>query len=121
MSKSAASSLLVLGRFSINLIQSFILWYAFSISSYGLVCKPKWAIANCFKSNEKISTFLPLPLDENQWDKLYVIFATKNGMVRKNKLIDIAKSGKRELRERGKLAIKLKQHEQIIGIKLANK
>ena len=47
-----------------------------------------------FKSSEKISTFLPLPLDENQWDKYYVIFATKNGMVRKNKLIDVAKSGK---------------------------
>ncbi len=71
-----------------------------------------------FKSNEKISTFLPLPLDENQWDKLYVIFATKNGMVRKNKLIDVAKSGKRELRDSGKVSIKLDEKDELIGVKL---
>ena len=71
-----------------------------------------------FKSNEKISTILPLPLDENQWDKLYVIFATKNGMVRKNKLIDVAKSGKRELRDSGKVSIKLDEKDELIGVKL---
>ena len=71
-----------------------------------------------FKSNEKISTFLPLPLDENQWDKLYVIFTTKNGMVRKNKLIDVAKSGKRELRDSGKVSIKLDEKDELIGVKL---
>ena len=41
-------------------------------------------------------------------------------MVRKNKLIDVAKSGKRELRESGKLAIKLDPKDKLIGIKLAN-
>ena len=46
---------------------------------------------------------------------------SKNGMVRKNKLIDVARSGKRELRETGKLAIKLDSNDQLIGIKLANK
>ena len=71
-----------------------------------------------FKSIEKISTFLPLPLDENQWDNLYVIFATKNGMVRKNKLIDVAKSGKRELRDSGKVSIKLDEKDELIGVKL---
>ena len=71
-----------------------------------------------FKSSEKISTFLPLPLDENQWDKFFVIFATKNGMVRKNKLIDVAKSGKRELRDSGKLSIKLEEKDELIGVKL---
>ena len=56
---------------------------------------------------KKFTTFLPLPLEENSWSENLIIFATKNGMVRKNKLIDVAKSGKRELRETGKLAIKL--------------
>ena len=42
-------------------------------------------------------------------------------MVRKNKLIDVAKSGKRELRETGKLSIKLDPSDELIGIKLANK
>ena len=71
-----------------------------------------------FKNSEKISTFLPLPLDENQWEKFYVIFTTKNGMVRKNKLIDVAKSGKRELRDSGKVSIRLDEKDELIGVKL---
>ncbi len=74
-----------------------------------------------FKTSEKISTFLPLPLDENNWDNYFVIFATKKGMVRKNKLIDVAKSGKRELRDSGKLALKLESNDNLIGVKLCSK
>ena len=74
-----------------------------------------------FSKDEKIATFLPLPIEEETWNESLIIFATKNGMVRKNKLIDVAKSGKRELRESGKLAIKLDPSDQLIGIKLANK
>ena len=71
--------------------------------------------------DEKIATFLPLPIDEISWSDSLIIFATRKGMVRKNKLIDVARSGKRELRETGKLAIKLDSNDQLIGIKLANK
>ncbi|MDC1054424.1 DNA gyrase subunit A [Alphaproteobacteria bacterium] len=74
-----------------------------------------------FSKEEKIATFLPLPLEEETWHESLIIFATKNGMVRKNKLIDVAKSGKRELRETGKLSIKLDPSDELIGIKLANK
>ncbi len=74
-----------------------------------------------FKSDEKISTFLPMPLNENQWDNFYVIFVTKNGMVKKNKLIDIAKSGKRDLRDSGKLSIKLNPKDELISVKLCTK
>ena len=73
-----------------------------------------------FSKDEKIASFLPLPLDEDSWSERLIIFATKKGMIRKNKLIDVAKSGKRELRESGKLAIKLDSEDQLIGIKLAN-
>ena len=73
-----------------------------------------------FTKDEKIATFLPLPLEEDSWSENLIIFATKKGMVRKNKLIDVAKSGKRELRESGKIAIKLDPEDQLIGIKLAN-
>ncbi len=73
-----------------------------------------------FKNSEKISTFLPLPLDEKHWDNYFVIFATKKGMVRKNKLIDVAKSGKRELRDSGKLSIKLDKNDTLIGVKLCS-
>ena len=74
-----------------------------------------------FSKEEKIATFLPLPIEEETWQNTLIIFATKKGMARKNKLIDVAKSGKRELRESGKLAIKLDPSDQLIGIKLANK
>ncbi len=73
-----------------------------------------------FKSLEKISTFLPLPLDEKQWEDYFVIFVTKKGMIRKNKLIDVAKSGKRELRDSGKLAIKLDSNDALISVKLCS-
>ena len=73
-----------------------------------------------FAQDEKIATFLPLPLNEAELRSNLVIFVTKNGMIRKNKLIDIAKSGKRELRETGKLSIKLKPKDELISVKIAN-
>ena len=36
----------------------------------------------------------------------------------KNKLIDVAKSGKRELRDSGKVSIKLDEKDELIGVKL---
>ena len=73
-----------------------------------------------FKNDEKISTFLPLQIEENNWENYFVIFITKNGMVRKNKLIDVAKSGTRELRESGKLSIKLAANDELVSVKLAS-
>ena len=73
-----------------------------------------------FDEGEKIATFLPLPINEIHWNDNLVVFATKNGMIRKNKLIDVAKSGKRELREAGKLSIKLKNKDELISVKIAN-
>ena len=73
-----------------------------------------------FSEDEKIATFLPLPIDEESWIENLIIFTTKKGMVKKNKLIDVAKSGKRELRETGKLSIKLDKLDELIGVKLAN-
>ena len=72
-----------------------------------------------FNDGEKIATFLVLPSLESQWSDLFIIFATKNGMVKKNNLIDVAKSGKRELRETGKLCIKLDNKDELISVKIA--
>ena len=72
-----------------------------------------------FSSKEKIATILPIPFNESEWTGICLIFSTKNGMVRKNKLIDVAKSGKRELRETGKLSIKLSGKDVLIGVNLA--
>ena len=73
-----------------------------------------------FNDDEKIATFLVLPTDENNWKNNLIVFATQNGMVRKNNLIDVAKSGKRDLRETGKLCIKLTNQDQLISVKIAN-
>ena len=73
-----------------------------------------------FSKDEKIATFLPLPVNESLWSENLIVFSTKKGMIKKNKLIDVAKSGKRELRETGKLSIKLDNQDELIGVKFAN-
>ena len=73
-----------------------------------------------FVEGEKIATFLPLPTDENKWSGLLAVFITQEGMVRKNNLLDVAKSGKRELRETGKLSIKLKDKDELVSVKIAS-
>ena len=73
-----------------------------------------------FAAGEKIATFLPLPINEKDWSNYVIVFATKKGMVRKNNLIDVAKSGKRDLRETGKLSIKLSDKDELISVKIAS-
>ena len=73
-----------------------------------------------FVEGEKIATFLPLPISEQDWSNYIIVFVTKQGMIRKNKLIDVAKSGKRDLRETGKLSIKLKDKDKLISVKIAS-
>jgi len=72
-----------------------------------------------FSEGEKIATFLPLPVNEKDWKNYFVVFATQQGMIRKNKLIDVAKSGKRELRGTGKLSIRLINNDKLISVKIA--
>ncbi|SVE43264.1 uncharacterized protein METZ01_LOCUS496118, partial [marine metagenome] len=73
-----------------------------------------------FIEGEKIATFLPLPINELDWINYIIVFATKKGMIRKNNLIDVAKSGKRDLRETGKLSIKLNDNDKLISVKIAS-
>ncbi len=73
-----------------------------------------------FIEGEKIATFLPLPLDEKIWSNSIIVFVTKQGMIRKNNLLDVAKSGKRDLRETGKLSIKLNNKDELINVKIAS-
>ena len=51
---------------------------------------------------ERITTMLPLPEDEAEWEKLNVVFATKSGDVRRNELSDFA-----NINRNGKIAMKL--------------
>ena len=61
--------------------------------------------------DERITTILPLPEDEASWDKLDVMFSTKSGYVRRNKLSDFV-----EINRNGKIAMKLDEGDQIVGV-----
>jgi DNA gyrase subunit A len=62
---------------------------------------------------EKITTILPLPEDESQWEKLNVVFATKSGNVRRNELSDFA-----SINRNGKIAMKLEEGDGIVGVQV---
>jgi DNA gyrase subunit A len=65
------------------------------------------------KSHHSISSIMPLPENEGEWKKLYVIFATANGKIRKNSLEDFA-----NIQSTGKIAMKLDETDKIIGVKI---
>lgn len=61
--------------------------------------------------NEWITTIMPLPEDEATWDKLFVMFATVHGKVRRNNLSDFV-----DVRSNGKIAMKLEEGDAIVGV-----
>jgi DNA gyrase subunit A len=65
--------------------------------------------------DETITTILPLPEDEATWAKLDVMFATNGGTVRRNKLSDFI-----EVRQNGKIAMKLDPGDRIVGVAVAS-
>jgi DNA gyrase subunit A len=65
--------------------------------------------------DETITTILPLPEDEKSWAKLDVMFATNYGSVRRNKLSDFI-----EVRQNGKIAMKLDPGDRIVGVEVCN-
>jgi DNA gyrase subunit A len=62
---------------------------------------------------ETITSILPLPEDEASWDRLDVMFATRSGGVRRNKLSDFV-----QVNRGGKIAMKLDEGDSIIGVGL---
>ena len=65
------------------------------------------------EQGETISTIMPLPEDESEWEKLYVMFATSKGTVRRNKLSDFL-----NIRQNGKIAMKFDEEgDELIAVK----
>jgi len=60
---------------------------------------------------ETITSILTLPEDEATWDGLDVMFATRSGSVRRNKLSDFV-----DVRRNGKIAMKLDEGDGIVGV-----
>ena len=64
---------------------------------------------------ESITSILPLPEDESTWDQYDVMFATRSGGVRRNKLSDFI-----GIKRNGKIAMKLDEGDAIIGVGVCN-
>ncbi len=62
---------------------------------------------------ETITSILPLPEDEATWDRYDVMFSTKSGTARRNKLSDFV-----NVNRAGKIAMKLDEGDAIIGVGL---
>ncbi|MBS0410374.1 MAG: DNA gyrase subunit A, partial [Proteobacteria bacterium] len=73
------------------------------------------AFINLFpiEPGETMTSILTLPEDEATWDRLDVMFATRSGSVRRNKLSDFV-----QVNRNGKIAMKLDEGDSIIGVAL---
>ncbi len=63
------------------------------------------------EQGERITTIMPLPVDEAVWSEWDVMFATRAGNVRRNKLSDFT-----GIRQNGKIAMKLAEGDQLAGV-----
>jgi DNA gyrase subunit A len=67
---------------------------------------------------ERVTSILPLPEDEDAWDRLQIMFATRSGAVRRNKLSDFQR-----VNRNGKIAMKLEEEwrsgqDAIVGVQI---
>jgi len=74
-----------------------------------------WVNLLPIEPGESITSILPLPEDEATWDQFDVMFATKSGGVRRNKLSDFI-----GIKRNGKIAMKLDDGDAIIGVGVCN-
>ena len=65
------------------------------------------------KSHQSISSIMPLPENEEEWKKLFVVFVTAKGKIRKNSLEDFS-----NIQSTGKIAMKLDENDKIVGVKI---
>ena len=63
--------------------------------------------------DERITNILPLPEDERDWADMDIMFATKSGNVRRNKLSDFT-----QINRNGKIAMKLDEGDAIVGVQV---
>jgi DNA gyrase subunit A len=67
------------------------------------------------EQDERITTIMPLPEDEESWEALDVMFATTRGTVRRNKLSDFA-----QVNRAGKIAMRLDEGERIVDVQICS-
>jgi DNA gyrase subunit A len=62
-------------------------------------------------AGERITSIMPLPEDEEDWQKLDIMFSTTRGTVRRNSLADFV-----DIRQNGKIAMKLDEGDGIVDV-----
>jgi len=65
--------------------------------------------------DEKITSVMALPEDEHDWDKFDVMFATRSGSVRRNKLSDFV-----QVNRNGKIAMKPDEGDGIVEVQICS-
>jgi len=60
---------------------------------------------------ERITSIMPLPENEDDWQKLDIMFSTTRGTVRRNSLADFI-----DIRQNGKIAMKLEEGDGIVDV-----
>ena len=63
------------------------------------------------EKDETITTIMPMPEDEADWQTLDIMFATASGQVRRNRLSDFA-----SVMANGKIAMKLDDGDRLVGV-----
>ena len=63
------------------------------------------------EKGETITTIMPMPEDEAEWQTLDIMFATASGRVRRNRLSDFA-----SVMANGKIAMKLDAGDRLVGV-----
>ncbi|MDX2234859.1 MAG: DNA gyrase subunit A [Hyphomonadaceae bacterium] len=67
------------------------------------------------ESGESITSVMALPEDEHDWDRLDVMFATRSGQVRRNKLSDFT-----QVNRAGKIAMKPDEGDGIVAVEICS-
>ena len=67
------------------------------------------------EQGETITSVMALPEDERDWEKLDVMFATRSGSVRRNKLSDFV-----QVNRNGKIAMKPEEGDGIVGVQICS-
>jgi DNA gyrase subunit A len=75
------------------------------------------AFINLFpiEPGETMTSILPLPEEEARWEGMDLMFATRSGTVRRNRLSDFT-----QVNKAGKIAMKLDDDDSIVGVALCN-
>jgi DNA gyrase subunit A len=63
------------------------------------------------QEGESVTAILPLPMDEDLWEGLHLVFATVQGNVRRNRLSDF-----KNVRSVGLIAMKLDEGDSLVGV-----